>query len=150
MLWHESFCLDCCVLLLLPRFYGALLGSVCVLYLLPLCWVLAILNSTLFLGNTQFYQGKRPVGEKPSDAMDPAPVLFQSLCVSLVSCVGLCCGTWTPQSAMMSWEWCSAARIRWWGSNVRQDIPLMCILPWVFFAALLSTGKAGPGDAACV
>ncbi|NXX99806.1 ZFY27 protein, partial [Centropus bengalensis] len=38
------------------QFYGALLGSVCVLYLLPLCWVLAILNSTLFLGNTQFYQ----------------------------------------------------------------------------------------------
>lgn len=59
-LWPELLCLDCCVLLLLPRFYGALLGSVCVLYLLPLCWVLAILNSTLFLGNTQFYQGKRP------------------------------------------------------------------------------------------
>ncbi|KAM6130660.1 LOW QUALITY PROTEIN: protrudin [Phoenicopterus ruber ruber] len=38
------------------QFYGALLGSVCVLYLLPLCWVLAILNSTLFLGNTQFYR----------------------------------------------------------------------------------------------
>uniref|UniRef100_A0A8C4KGJ0 Zinc finger FYVE-type containing 27 n=1 Tax=Dromaius novaehollandiae TaxID=8790 RepID=A0A8C4KGJ0_DRONO len=37
------------------QFYGALLGSVCVLYLLPLCWVLAILNSTLFLGNAQFY-----------------------------------------------------------------------------------------------
>lgn len=36
-----------------------LLGTVCVLYLLPLCWVLAILNSTLFLGNTQFYQGMR-------------------------------------------------------------------------------------------
>ncbi|NXK56875.1 ZFY27 protein, partial [Chauna torquata] len=38
------------------QFYGALLGSVCILYLLPLCWVMAILNSTLFLGNTQFYQ----------------------------------------------------------------------------------------------
>ncbi|XP_064000669.1 protrudin isoform X2 [Pogoniulus pusillus] len=38
------------------QFYGALLGSVCILYLLPLCWVLAILNSTLFLGNAQFYQ----------------------------------------------------------------------------------------------
>ncbi|XP_021255848.1 protrudin isoform X3 [Numida meleagris] len=37
-------------------FYGALLGSVCILYLLPLCWVMAILNSTLFLGNSQFYQ----------------------------------------------------------------------------------------------
>lgn len=58
MLWCEFLCLDPSVWLLLPRFYGALLGSVCVLYLLPLCWVLAILNSTLFLGNTQFYQGK--------------------------------------------------------------------------------------------
>ncbi|NXB72437.1 ZFY27 protein, partial [Donacobius atricapilla] len=38
------------------QFYGVLLGTICVLYLLPLCWVLAILNSTLFLGNTQFYQ----------------------------------------------------------------------------------------------
>uniref|UniRef100_A0A8C0BYD9 Zinc finger FYVE-type containing 27 n=1 Tax=Buteo japonicus TaxID=224669 RepID=A0A8C0BYD9_9AVES len=47
------------------QFYGALLGSVCVLYLLPLCWVLAILNSTLFLGNTQFYQGKRPPRKWP-------------------------------------------------------------------------------------
>ncbi|XP_069719939.1 protrudin [Phaenicophaeus curvirostris] len=37
------------------QFYGVLLGSVCMLYLLPLCWVLAILNSTLFLGNSQFY-----------------------------------------------------------------------------------------------
>lgn len=59
-----------------------LLGTVCVLYLLPLCWVLAILNSTLFLGNTQFYQGMRPgwkclpcvgwVGERLSEARDPA------------------------------------------------------------------------------
>ena len=60
-LWRELRCLDRCVLLPLPRFYGVLLGSVCVLYLLPLCWVLAILNSTLFLGNTQFYQGESPV-----------------------------------------------------------------------------------------
>lgn len=65
MLWCELLCLDCSVLLPLPRFYGALLGSVCVLYLLPLCWVLAILNSTLFLGNTQFYQGKRPLWKWP-------------------------------------------------------------------------------------
>ncbi|XP_058399682.1 protrudin isoform X8 [Diceros bicornis minor] len=35
-------------------FYGALLGTICVLYLLPLCWVLALLNSTLFLGNVEF------------------------------------------------------------------------------------------------
>lgn len=60
MLWNKLLCLDSSVLLLVFRFYGVLLGSVCVLYLLPLCWVLAILNSTLFLGNTQFYQGKRP------------------------------------------------------------------------------------------
>lgn len=55
VLWEELISLD---LLLFPRFYGALLGSVCILYLLPLCWVMAILNSTLFLGNSQFYQGK--------------------------------------------------------------------------------------------
>nr|KAF6459814.1 zinc finger FYVE-type containing 27 [Rousettus aegyptiacus] len=40
----------------LLRFYGALLGTVCVLYLLPLCWVLALLNSTLFLGNVEFFR----------------------------------------------------------------------------------------------
>ncbi|ELR52474.1 Zinc finger FYVE domain-containing protein 27 [Bos mutus] len=32
------------------QFYGALLGTVCMLYLLPLCWVLALLNSTLCSG----------------------------------------------------------------------------------------------------
>ncbi|XP_035756823.1 protrudin [Egretta garzetta] len=66
------------------QFYGALLGSVCILYLLPLCWVLAILNSTLFLGNTQFYQvimelkasieqcvGTKPLGSTP-EPPDPA------------------------------------------------------------------------------
>ncbi|XP_006831287.1 PREDICTED: protrudin isoform X6 [Chrysochloris asiatica] len=40
----------------LLRFYGALLGAVCMLYLLPLCWVLALLNSTLFLGNVEFFR----------------------------------------------------------------------------------------------
>lgn len=58
MLWGALICHDRGILLLLPRFYGALLGSVCILYLLPLCWVMAILNSTLFLGNPQFYQGE--------------------------------------------------------------------------------------------
>lgn len=38
------------------QFYGALLGMVCMLYLLPLCWVLALLNSTLFLGNGDFFR----------------------------------------------------------------------------------------------
>ncbi|XP_051002535.1 protrudin isoform X1 [Acomys russatus] len=38
------------------QFYGALLGMVCMLYLLPLCWVLALLNSTLFLGNMEFFR----------------------------------------------------------------------------------------------
>uniref|UniRef100_A0A8C5K173 Protrudin n=1 Tax=Jaculus jaculus TaxID=51337 RepID=A0A8C5K173_JACJA len=38
------------------RFYGALLGMVCMLYLLPLCWVLTLLNSTLFLGNVEFFR----------------------------------------------------------------------------------------------
>ncbi|KAM9232709.1 protrudin isoform 2-T2 [Leptosomus discolor] len=67
------------------QFYGALLGSVCVLYLLPLCWVLAILNSTLFLGNTHFYQvvmelkasfeqcvGTKPLESTPEPA-EPLP-----------------------------------------------------------------------------
>ncbi|NXT68909.1 ZFY27 protein, partial [Chaetops frenatus] len=67
------------------QFYGALLGTICVLYLLPLCWVLAILNSTLFLGNTQFYQvimelkasieqcvGSKPL-ESPPEPAEPLP-----------------------------------------------------------------------------
>ncbi|XP_054377610.2 protrudin isoform X6 [Pongo abelii] len=37
-------------------FYGALLGTICMLYLLPLCWVLTLLNSTLFLGNVEFFR----------------------------------------------------------------------------------------------
>ncbi|XP_068544337.1 protrudin isoform X1 [Anas acuta] len=67
------------------QFYGALLGSVCILYLLPLCWVMAILNSTLFLGNPQFYQvmkelkasieqclGTKPLQSAPEPA-EPLP-----------------------------------------------------------------------------
>nr|XP_033798890.1 protrudin isoform X2 [Geotrypetes seraphini] len=42
------------------QFYGAILGSVCILYLIPFCWVLAVLNSSLFLGTKDFY---RVVGE---------------------------------------------------------------------------------------
>nr|XP_054377611.1 protrudin isoform X6 [Pongo abelii] len=37
-------------------FYGVLLGTICMLYLLPLCWVLTLLNSTLFLGNVEFFR----------------------------------------------------------------------------------------------
>ncbi|PNJ86883.1 ZFYVE27 isoform 4 [Pongo abelii] len=40
----------------LLRFYGVLLGTICMLYLLPLCWVLTLLNSTLFLGNVEFFR----------------------------------------------------------------------------------------------
>nr|XP_013798846.1 PREDICTED: protrudin [Apteryx mantelli mantelli] len=67
------------------QFYGVLLGSVCVLYLLPLCWVLAILNSTLFLGNARFYHvilelkasieqclGTKPLENTPEPA-EPLP-----------------------------------------------------------------------------
>ncbi|XP_062435717.1 protrudin isoform X2 [Rhea pennata] len=66
------------------QFYGALLGSVCILYLLPLCWVLAILNSTLFLGNAQFYHVilelkasiEQCLGTKPLESMpEPAEPL---------------------------------------------------------------------------
>ncbi|XP_058044597.1 protrudin isoform X2 [Ahaetulla prasina] len=38
------------------QFYGMLMGSVCALYLLPLCWIFVLLNSALFLGNVAFYQ----------------------------------------------------------------------------------------------
>ncbi|XP_075699177.1 protrudin isoform X5 [Rhinoderma darwinii] len=38
------------------QLYGLLLGSICILYLLPLCWVLAIVNSTIFLRNSDFYR----------------------------------------------------------------------------------------------
>ncbi|NXY79645.1 ZFY27 protein, partial [Glareola pratincola] len=66
------------------QFYGALLGSVCILYLLPLYWVLVILNSTLFLGNAHFYQVimelrasvEQCVGTKPLEtAPEPAEPL---------------------------------------------------------------------------
>ncbi|OXB75500.1 UNVERIFIED_CONTAM: hypothetical protein H355_016561, partial [Colinus virginianus] len=78
MLWEELTYFE---LLLFPRFYGALLGSVCILYLLPLCWVMAILNSTLFLGNSQFYQVikelkasvEQSLGSKPLEST-PEPV----------------------------------------------------------------------------
>ncbi|KFQ34077.1 Protrudin, partial [Merops nubicus] len=66
------------------RFYGALLGSVCILYLMPLCWALAILNSTLFLGNTQFYQVimelkasiEQCVGTKPLESTPETATIF--------------------------------------------------------------------------
>ncbi|XP_068114054.1 protrudin isoform X2 [Hyperolius riggenbachi] len=38
------------------QLYGLLLGSVCIIYLLPLCWVLALVNSTIFLRNSDFYR----------------------------------------------------------------------------------------------
>ncbi|KAM9324817.1 protrudin [Gastrophryne carolinensis] len=38
------------------QLYGMLLGFVCIIYLLPLCCVLAILNSTVFLRNSDFYR----------------------------------------------------------------------------------------------
>ncbi|XP_048362257.1 protrudin isoform X1 [Sphaerodactylus townsendi] len=38
------------------QFYGILMGSVCALYLLPLCWVFFLLNNALFLGNVAFYR----------------------------------------------------------------------------------------------
>ncbi|KAF7253181.1 Protrudin [Varanus komodoensis] len=63
------------------QFYGMLMGSVCALYLLPLCWVFVLLNNALFLGNVAFYRvllvlksaveqrlGLRPI------AKDPEPV----------------------------------------------------------------------------
>lgn len=90
MLCCDLPCLDCSVLLLV-RFYGALLGTVCVLYLLPLCWVLAILNSTLFLGNTQFYQGKRLPWKWPVwDGLGKGPLKPGESLSSCVSWPGCC------------------------------------------------------------
>uniref|UniRef100_A0A8C8R6D1 Protrudin n=1 Tax=Pelusios castaneus TaxID=367368 RepID=A0A8C8R6D1_9SAUR len=62
------------------QFYGALLGSLCVLYLLPLCWVLALLNSSLFLGNAEFYRVllelkaavEQRLGTAPAAVLEPA------------------------------------------------------------------------------
>nr|XP_006114825.1 protrudin [Pelodiscus sinensis] len=47
------------------QFYGVLLGSLCVLYLLPLCWVLALINSALFLGNAHFCRASTPELTEP-------------------------------------------------------------------------------------
>ncbi|XP_074929114.1 protrudin isoform X3 [Chelonoidis abingdonii] len=55
-------------------FYGALLGSLCVLYLLPLCWVLALLNSTLFLGNAEFYRVLLELKATVEQSLGPKPV----------------------------------------------------------------------------
>ncbi|XP_050814781.1 protrudin isoform X5 [Gopherus flavomarginatus] len=55
-------------------FYGALLGSLCVLYLLPLCWVLALLNSTLFLGNAEFYRVLLGLKATVEQRLGPKPV----------------------------------------------------------------------------
>lgn len=67
------------------QLYGLLLGSVCIIYLLPLCWVLTILNSTLFLRNANFYRvvaecraslqqrsGNEPVSVEPSQVTQEA------------------------------------------------------------------------------
>ncbi|XP_050814777.1 protrudin isoform X1 [Gopherus flavomarginatus] len=56
------------------QFYGALLGSLCVLYLLPLCWVLALLNSTLFLGNAEFYRVLLGLKATVEQRLGPKPV----------------------------------------------------------------------------
>lgn len=39
------------------RFYGGMLILVCLLYVAPVGWVLAGLNSTVFLWNRHFYRG---------------------------------------------------------------------------------------------
>ncbi|XP_043375336.1 protrudin isoform X3 [Dermochelys coriacea] len=56
------------------QFYGALLGSLCVLYLLPFCWVLALLNSTLFLGNAEFYRVLLELKAAVEQRLSPKPL----------------------------------------------------------------------------
>ncbi|XP_044096202.1 protrudin isoform X7 [Neovison vison] len=68
------------------QFYGALLGTVCMLYLLPLCWVLALLNSTLFLGNVEFFRVvseyrarlQQRLNPKQKDSVFESPVLLEA------------------------------------------------------------------------
>ncbi|CAJ0947644.1 unnamed protein product [Ranitomeya imitator] len=55
------------------QLYGLLLGSICILYLLPLCWVLVIVNSTLFLRNADFYRA--PADRKAEHSGDVTAVL---------------------------------------------------------------------------
>uniref|UniRef100_A0A8C0TXP3 Protrudin n=2 Tax=Canis lupus familiaris TaxID=9615 RepID=A0A8C0TXP3_CANLF len=70
----------------LLRFYGVLLGTVCMLYLLPLCWVLALLNSTLFLGNVEFFRVvseyraclQRRMNPKQKDSVFESPPLQEA------------------------------------------------------------------------
>ncbi|OCT70150.1 hypothetical protein XELAEV_18037071mg [Xenopus laevis] len=61
-------------------FYGLLLGAVCILYLLPLYWILAIVNSTLFIKNSDFYRvvaeckaSLQQKGSTESSSIGPAP-----------------------------------------------------------------------------
>uniref|UniRef100_A0A8I3SCL0 Zinc finger FYVE-type containing 27 n=1 Tax=Canis lupus familiaris TaxID=9615 RepID=A0A8I3SCL0_CANLF len=68
------------------QFYGVLLGTVCMLYLLPLCWVLALLNSTLFLGNVEFFRVvseyraclQRRMNPKQKDSVFESPPLQEA------------------------------------------------------------------------
>ncbi|XP_040294818.1 protrudin isoform X2 [Bufo bufo] len=60
------------------QLYGLLLGSICILYLLPLCWVLAIVNSALFLRNSDFYRvvaeykaSFQPKGSSETASLEP-------------------------------------------------------------------------------
>ncbi|XP_042314737.1 protrudin isoform X2 [Sceloporus undulatus] len=63
------------------QFYGTLMGFLCALYLLPLCWVFVLLNNALFLGNVAFYRVmlelkssvEQRLGLKPT-VKTPAPV----------------------------------------------------------------------------
>ncbi|OCT56182.1 hypothetical protein XELAEV_18000695mg [Xenopus laevis] len=61
-------------------FYGLLLGAVCILYLLPLYLILAIVNSTLFIKNSDFYRvvaeckaSLQQKGSTESSSIGPAP-----------------------------------------------------------------------------
>ncbi|XP_041426510.1 zinc finger FYVE domain containing 27 L homeolog isoform X3 [Xenopus laevis] len=62
------------------QFYGLLLGAVCILYLLPLYLILAIVNSTLFIKNSDFYRvvaeckaSLQQKGSTESSSIGPAP-----------------------------------------------------------------------------
>ncbi|XP_030058761.1 protrudin [Microcaecilia unicolor] len=59
------------------QFYGTILGSVCLLYLLPFCWVLVLLNNTLFFGTSDFCRVMREcrtaLKQKSTEPVEAAP-----------------------------------------------------------------------------
>ncbi|XP_072095114.1 protrudin isoform X1 [Mobula birostris] len=63
-------------------FYGTLLGILSLLYLLPLCWVLTLLNNAIFLGNANFYHVIKDYKGALLQNLRPAPVTEEEVAVA--------------------------------------------------------------------